>query len=88
MYSDSLYPYRVPSYDALDLRLPPLNLDDFPDTLPPPPVPRISGNLDPTTGIFYHMPENPRIRTTQACDSCRSRKAKVGSSSFRFPSTL
>ncbi|KAK7050328.1 hypothetical protein R3P38DRAFT_3173545 [Favolaschia claudopus] len=44
----------------------------------PPATPRITlaGSLDPTTGIFYRTPEHPRLRTAQACEKCRSRKAK------------
>ncbi|KAJ7038357.1 hypothetical protein C8F04DRAFT_1255941 [Mycena alexandri] len=43
-----------------------------------PPAPRITlaGSLDPTTGIFYRTPEHPRLRTAQACEKCRTRKAK------------
>lgn len=37
----------------------------------------LSGSLDPSTGIFYRAPEHPRLRTAQACDKCRTRKAKV-----------
>ncbi|KAJ7606614.1 hypothetical protein FB45DRAFT_878221 [Roridomyces roridus] len=42
-------------------------------------TPRIAlpGSLDPTTGIFYHTPEHPRLRTAQACEKCRTRKAKA-----------
>ncbi|KAJ7457257.1 hypothetical protein B0H11DRAFT_2243519 [Mycena galericulata] len=47
---------------------------------PPPPPPDMSmtlpGSFDPSTGIFYRKPENPRLRTAQACEKCRSRKAK------------
>ncbi|KAG6908867.1 hypothetical protein DXG01_002941 [Tephrocybe rancida] len=55
---------------------------------PPPPMqtpytqdllaPRLSlaGSLDPATGIFYRSPEHPRLRTAQACEKCRTRKAK------------
>ncbi|CAK5274373.1 unnamed protein product [Mycena citricolor] len=50
---------------------------------PPPPsrsttLPRVAlaGSLDPTTGIFYRTPEHPRLRTAQACEKCRTRKAK------------
>jgi hypothetical protein len=44
-----------------------------------PPIPRwtLAGSLDPTTGIFYRTPEHPRLRTAQACEKCRARKAKV-----------
>jgi hypothetical protein len=44
-----------------------------------PPIPRwtLAGSLDPTTGIFYRTPEHPRLRTAQACEKCRIRKAKV-----------
>jgi hypothetical protein len=44
-----------------------------------PPIPRwtLAGSLDPTTGIFYRTPEHPRLRTAQACEKCRTRKAKV-----------
>ncbi|KAF5346481.1 hypothetical protein D9756_010046 [Leucocoprinus leucothites] len=36
----------------------------------------LAGSLDPTTGIFYRTPEHPRLRTAQACEKCRTRKAK------------
>ncbi|KAG6844584.1 hypothetical protein H0H87_005733 [Tephrocybe sp. NHM501043] len=41
-------------------------------------APRMSlaGSLDPATGIFYRSPEHPRLRTAQACEKCRTRKAK------------
>ncbi|KAJ7171186.1 hypothetical protein C8R46DRAFT_1087911, partial [Mycena filopes] len=56
--------------------------DDPPLEYKPPapaPAPRITlaGSLDPTTGIFYRTPEHPRLRTAQACEKCRTRKAKV-----------
>ncbi|KAF8897996.1 hypothetical protein CPB84DRAFT_1825504 [Gymnopilus junonius] len=35
-----------------------------------------AGSLDPATGIFYRTPEHPRLRTAQACEKCRTRKAK------------
>ncbi len=38
----------------------------------------LAGSLDPSTGIFYRTPEHPRLRTAQACEKCRTRKAKVG----------
>jgi len=41
----------------------------------------LAGSLDPTTGIFYRTPEHPRLRTAQACEKCRTRKAKVSSTS-------
>ncbi|KAF8557201.1 hypothetical protein OG21DRAFT_1482465 [Imleria badia] len=46
--------------------------------MPPDAAPRCAfrGSLDPTTGIFYRLPEGARIRTAQACDKCRIRKAK------------
>jgi hypothetical protein len=37
----------------------------------------LAGSLDPATGIFYRTPEHPRLRTAQACEKCRARKAKV-----------
>ena len=37
----------------------------------------LAGSLDPTTGIFYRTPDHPRLRTAQACEKCRTRKAKV-----------
>jgi len=37
----------------------------------------LAGSLDPNTGIFYRTPEHPRLRTAQACEKCRTRKAKV-----------
>ena len=39
----------------------------------------VSGSLDPVTGVFQRMPEHPRLRTAQACEKCRARKAKVRS---------
>ncbi|KAJ7347896.1 hypothetical protein DFH08DRAFT_154610 [Mycena albidolilacea] len=47
------------------------------DEPPPAPSMTLAGNLDPATGIFYRAPEHPRLRTAQACDKCRARKAKV-----------
>jgi hypothetical protein len=43
----------------------------------PPPPWMMSGSLDPSTGIYQIAPEHPRIRTAQACEKCRGRKAKV-----------
>lgn len=43
----------------------------------PPPPWTMSGSLDPSTGIYQVAPEHPRIRTAQACEKCRGRKAKV-----------
>ena len=37
----------------------------------------LAGSLDPTTGVFYRTPDHPRLRTAQACEKCRTRKAKV-----------
>ncbi|KAJ3974843.1 hypothetical protein EV361DRAFT_946675 [Lentinula raphanica] len=36
----------------------------------------LAGSLDPSTGVFYRTPEHPRLRTAQACEKCRTRKAK------------
>jgi hypothetical protein len=33
--------------------------------------------VDPNTGLFLRTPEHPRLRTAQACQKCRLRKAKV-----------
>ncbi len=44
---------------------------------PPPPSWAMSGSLDPATGVYQTAPEHPRVRTAQACDKCRGRKAKV-----------
>ncbi|KAG6873056.1 hypothetical protein C0995_003536 [Termitomyces sp. Mi166 len=60
---------------------------EYPDPLPSPhPAPythdllaprlALAGSLDPATGIFYRSPEHPRLRTAQACEKCRTRKAK------------
>ncbi|KAH9963605.1 hypothetical protein BC827DRAFT_1266377 [Russula dissimulans] len=35
-----------------------------------------AGSLDPTTGVFSRAADHPRIRTAQACEKCRARKAK------------
>lgn len=40
-------------------------------------APGVSGSLDPSTGLFSRTAEHSRIRTAQACEKCRSRKAKV-----------
>ncbi|KAF8205957.1 hypothetical protein K438DRAFT_1963738 [Mycena galopus ATCC 62051] len=66
------YPYHLP--------FPPWPSPfDAPHPQDPPLAPRITlaGSLDPTTGIFYRTPEHPRLRTAQACEKCRARKAKV-----------
>lgn len=49
------------------------------DEPPPPPPPSwaMSGSLDPATGVYQTAPEHPRVRTQQACEKCRGRKAKV-----------
>ncbi|KAI0933029.1 hypothetical protein AcW1_000031 [Taiwanofungus camphoratus] len=36
----------------------------------------VSGSLNPTTGAFQRAPDGPRLRTAQACEKCRIRKAK------------
>ncbi|KAI0043314.1 hypothetical protein FA95DRAFT_1563434 [Auriscalpium vulgare] len=36
----------------------------------------VSGSLDPSTGVFSRTVEHPRMRTAQACEKCRTRKAK------------
>ncbi|KAI0638725.1 hypothetical protein C8Q77DRAFT_1028 [Trametes polyzona] len=36
----------------------------------------LSGSLDPATGVFQRSIEHPRLRTAQACEKCRIRKAK------------
>ncbi|KAH9885570.1 hypothetical protein C8Q73DRAFT_659618 [Cubamyces lactineus] len=36
----------------------------------------LSGSLDPATGVFQRSVEHPRLRTAQACEKCRIRKAK------------
>ncbi|TFK70860.1 hypothetical protein BDN72DRAFT_896082 [Pluteus cervinus] len=36
----------------------------------------LGGSFDPNTGIYYRTPEHPRLRTAQACEKCRTRKAK------------
>ena len=38
-----------------------------------------AGSLDPATGVFSRAADHPRIRTAQACEKCRARKAKVRS---------
>ncbi|RPD56325.1 hypothetical protein L227DRAFT_566174 [Lentinus tigrinus ALCF2SS1-6] len=42
----------------------------------PPQQQHLSGSLDPTTGEFHRTVEHPRLRTAQACEKCRIRKAK------------
>ncbi|KAF8123920.1 hypothetical protein EV363DRAFT_1355119, partial [Boletus edulis] len=44
----------------------------------------LHGALDPTTGIFYRAAEHPRMRTAQACNKCRVRKAKQRASHVRI----
>ncbi|KAG6818703.1 hypothetical protein H0H93_002648 [Arthromyces matolae] len=61
----------------------------YPDTTPyPPTMPLyidsnvapdssvLAGSLDLATGIFYRSYDSPRLRTAQACEKCRARKAK------------
>ncbi|KAI0292230.1 hypothetical protein B0F90DRAFT_281758 [Multifurca ochricompacta] len=36
-----------------------------------------AGSLDPATGVFSRAADHPRIRTAQACEKCRARKAKA-----------
>ena len=36
-----------------------------------------TGSIDLTTGVFQRSVEHPRLRTAQACEKCRARKAKV-----------
>lgn len=65
-----------------------------PQRLSPPPMqhfkgvglhrPTLAGSLDPATGIFYRTPEHPRLRTAQACEKCRTRKAKVRIAPFIY----
>lgn len=52
---------------------------------PPPPSWAMSGSLDPATGIYQSAPEHPRVRTQQACEKCRGRKAKVCLHSCMLP---
>ncbi|KAJ7763138.1 hypothetical protein DFH07DRAFT_956510 [Mycena maculata] len=80
--------YLYPSHKSLPLRrFEDMDHDELFPPPPPiahghwafePPAPRIAlaGSLDPTTGIFYRTPEHPRLRTAQACEKCRTRKAK------------
>jgi hypothetical protein len=44
-----------------------------------------AGYLNPVTGDYSRASDHPRIRTAQACEKCRTRKAKV-SISFPYPS--
>lgn len=37
----------------------------------------MAGSLDVTTGVYQRVPDHPRVRTAQACEKCRIRKAKV-----------
>ena len=43
------------------------------------------GSLDLATGVYSRASDHPRIRTAQACEKCRLRKAKV---SISFPHPL
>ena len=36
-----------------------------------------TGSIDLATGVFQRSVEHPRLRTAQACEKCRIRKAKV-----------
>ncbi|KIY70882.1 hypothetical protein CYLTODRAFT_487766 [Cylindrobasidium torrendii FP15055 ss-10] len=51
-------------------------------TLPSPPSaterqrPRTAGSLDTPAGMLFRTPDHPRLRTAQACEKCRVRKAK------------
>ncbi|KAG2004298.1 hypothetical protein CC2G_002866 [Coprinopsis cinerea AmutBmut pab1-1] len=81
------YEHPIPLDVALSLRY-----DSFPSPSPfPPPrlsppsysngglsrgIHPLAGSLDPATGVFYRTPDHPRLRTAQACEKCRTRKAK------------
>lgn len=85
-------PQSWPPYEGTTMGMSVL-YDSFPSPSPfppprlsPPPLPMngglqhartLAGSLDPATGIFYRTPEHPRLRTAQACEKCRTRKAKV-----------
>ncbi|KAJ7929540.1 hypothetical protein B0H13DRAFT_1859534 [Mycena leptocephala] len=69
MYPDFDYDYTPPSTGW------PFDPHPLDDPLLAPRI-TIGGSLDPATGIFYRTPEHPRLRTAQACEKCRSRKAK------------
>jgi len=87
-------PQSWPPYEGTTMGMSVL-YDSFPSPSPfppprlsPPPPPMngglqhtrtLAGSLDPATGIFYRTPEHPRLRTAQACEKCRTRKAKVNS---------
>jgi hypothetical protein len=45
-----------------------------------------AGALNPATGVFSRASDHPRVRTAQACEKCRARKAKVCCSIFFSPS--
>ncbi|KAG6890651.1 hypothetical protein C0992_000221 [Termitomyces sp. T32_za158] len=72
-----LYPTDPwPEYsDALAPPAPPPNTAPYTHDLLAPRL-ALAGSLDPATGIFYRSPEHPRLRTAQACEKCRTRKAK------------
>lgn len=77
------YPTSAP-YPAPRLTPPPAPAPATPQSMPTGVSPQsgaprltLAGSLDPTTGIFYRTPEHPRLRTAQACEKCRTRKAKV-----------
>ncbi|EPQ61332.1 hypothetical protein GLOTRDRAFT_90534 [Gloeophyllum trabeum ATCC 11539] len=36
----------------------------------------MAGSLDPSNNMVYRSAEHPRLRTAQACEKCRTRKAK------------
>ncbi|KAJ7202089.1 hypothetical protein GGX14DRAFT_544581 [Mycena pura] len=63
-------------FGAADIHQPFGNWPYDPPPLSPPRI-TLAGSLDPATGIFYRAPEHPRLRTAQACEKCRTRKAKV-----------
>lgn len=51
---------------------------DASQPVPVPPAPwMLSGSLDLITGTYQRSDEHPRLRTAQACEKCRTRKAKV-----------
>jgi hypothetical protein len=60
---------------------PPGHFNGFPDGGMPSPGwmtgGPLSGAIDMNTGAFYMNHEHPRLRTPQACEKCRARKAKV-----------
>lgn len=78
--NQSLFEYSTHPYDTpFPPASPPYPMGGYPSYYDP------ASPVDPNSGmIFYPSTESPRLRTAQACQKCRARKAKVIPKSCRL----